>query len=202
MPDVEALPRMPSPVRALAALLGLASLFVPFAFDCSPLRALTLTGDTWVYGGPAFLTLTITAGYLRSISPSGLSKFERVAYYVFGIAGIVAVLYPWIWSLLEDRDAIDLGGSWLASFALLLGPLILLLGGVLVLRVRRLAQPPEAPPVLLMRVVYLANAITCLILFAGEWQVGAWLVLAVTAVYVGIIVNVARAPGVWRKGER
>lgn len=101
----------------------------------------------------------------------------------------LAILYDIINLFLENLwDSLHDVRFWLA----LVIPLLPMLCGVyVVIKNLRSKGPKEVSALMTMQIVYLSNALLCLIMFFKEWQIGAYFVVVTSGVYLTQIVVVS-----------
>lgn len=173
---------------ALTAIggLGVIALFLPFTWSTTPREAL-LDGVLWRLALPAGLAPVILLASIRWLKPAGLSWPERTACHVLAVAGLAALALTY----LAVREPPPRLNEWIS----LLGPLLVLgFGAWVYLRNPRAGRGTPFSPILVMQVVYIANAILVLAGFFPEWQIGAYAVLATTMAYAIQIDLVRKAP--------
>lgn len=166
--------------------LGLPALFLPFAMDTSPHRAL-LDWGLWRLALPAYLVVFILPATWQWLSSGSLSRPARVLGYTLAVAAALLIFL----SYLELEAWPDGPVQWVA----VVGPLLILGFGASVLaRVLRPGRPNAYGPILALQVVYMANAMMALgSLFPG-WQVGAYCILITLMAYAVQIDLVRKAP--------
>jgi len=76
----------------------------------------------------------------------------------------------------------------------------LLFGTYVVIKNFRNKAPKEISAVMAMQIVYLSNALFCLILWINTWQIGAYFVVVTAGVYLTQIVMATVKLGVFRRG--
>ncbi len=174
--------------RLLAALLGLAGiivLFLPFTGDESPLSA--AAGQFWRLALPFFLAVLVSLGSLRWIVAGRLSHFEATAGCLASMSAACLTLTLY----LQDISPSDLR-DWVS---LLVAPIVLIVGGVLVVISRRRGLPLGLTTLMSLQIAYLANCLLCLVAFFGEWQAGAYFALLTALVYLAQIAAACREAG-------
>lgn len=170
----------------LFGLLGIVSLFLPFAFDVSPVMAVHDPGS-WRVGAPAFLAFLISYASMRLIVSGLFSKAEKAIAYIVSIAS-AGVTISFTYSLILENW--PLPNFWTIITCIV--PLAVLLSGTWLV-ISRLKQnvSREYCPLIALEVVSLANVLLCLTMFCPvsgntftEWQIGAWVYLATCVVYL------------------
>lgn len=174
-------------LTALLGLAGIVALFLPFTSDESPVSA--AAGQFWRLALPFFLAVLVTLSSLRWIVAGRLSRFEVAAGCLASISAACLTLTLY----LQDIRPSDLR-DWIS---LLVAPIVLIMGGVLVVRGRRRGLPGGLTTLMSLQVAYLANCLLCLIAFFGEWQAGAYFALLTALVYLAQIA----AAGIIRSGQ-
>lgn len=165
----------------ILGLIGIPVLFLPFTFSVSPFKAVSGHGygDLWRLGLPFFLAILISFGFVRWRFFGKLTQTEGVIGYMAGLgsACVTFSLYfdaggpPWARSF---REAVAVGSPFIVT----------VLAIWRVWRNRRMGVPMAVCSLICLQAAYLANSVFCLVGFYGGWQIGAWLTLAVSMVYV------------------
>jgi hypothetical protein len=167
-------------------VLGVIAIFLPFAWSTTPREAL-FDEVLWRLALPAFLPPFVLLASIRWLMPGGLSRLERIACHVLTVAALAAMAL----TFLEVRGPPPRLNEWIS----LLGPLLVLVFGAGVyLRNPRTGRGTPYSPILLLQVVYIANAILVLAGFFPDWQMGAYCVLVTTMAYAIQIDLVRKAP--------
>ncbi|MHC4639135.1 MAG: hypothetical protein ACYTBV_16790 [Planctomycetota bacterium] len=186
----------------VAGTAGIAALFLPFTFETSPAAAVLelypiggLFWDSFLLAIPFFLSVLVSAASVRWIISGLLSRPERVIAYVVSTTIAFVPLYIIIFWIIDPSPSEV--QHWLA----LVMPLLTLLFGVYaVVKNLRNKGPKEVSAVMAMQIVYLSNALLCLILFFGDWQIGAYFVVVTSIVYLLQIILASVKLGVFRRG--
>jgi hypothetical protein len=183
---------------------GIAALFLPFIPDISPVDAvleLYRTGYSWLWqllllAFPFFLSVLVSAASVRWMISGLLSQPERtIAYMLSSMMALVPLYIIILW-------IIDPSPSEVRYWLTLVMPLLTLLFGVYaVVKNLRNKGSKEVSAVMAMQIVYLSNALLCLILFFGDWQVGAYFVVVISIVYLLQIILASVKLGVFRRGS-
>lgn len=183
-------------LRVILSFPGVVGFFLPFAYGASPLEATKHWPGDWslsslgIVFGLAFL---IFVGNLRLAISKRLSRPEIIGCVVFGIAGSILIATNLAYLVIDngwpDWDEIS---GWSAIFIVWL-----LCAGhlVIVLRFRRRFFADSDAAVAALTAGYLPNAICCLVLFAGHWEIGAVSALLSCICYVGMIAATVRRLG-------
>ena len=165
-------------------LIGVATPFLPFTFDVSPLDALREEFELVILGSPFFLAPLASAASMRLVLSGRSSKQERViAYFLSGISAC-ATLYITIFFLFDETPSTF--EAWLAVVSTWVA---IALGIALVVTAGRRGSP-EMATVIAIQAAYVANASFCLILFREDWQSGAIITLLTVLVYVTQVMGV------------
>jgi hypothetical protein len=207
MPVDRALPAAHDPrsrfslIVAIVGLAGVASIFLPFAYDVSPFSAAgmlfsrgQLFGDLWHWGVPAMLAILVTAGTFLWARSGRLTRAERLIGHLSALIAACCLLSAFLPSGSNDfPDA----ASGVSEWSLALFPWMASAAGVaLIWRNARTGVPDAANVIAAMQIVYVIVAVDCLVTWAREGQVGAYLVAVTTLLYVVQIVAVSvAAPG-------
>jgi hypothetical protein len=170
---------------------GIVALFLPFAYDYSPVRAMFFDdwfAEVWPLGAPFFLSIPVTLASARLILFGPLSRVERLAAYASSVAAAAVTI--WLVMTWVSSDSSLLVTDWIAVAV----PLTTLAaGGAMLVHLRRNPRWEVANPILAMQLAYLANALMCFIMFSGNLQVGAFAAVATTVAYVLQVVLIAIA---------
>lgn len=180
----------------VVSCIGVVVPFLPFSDGVSPLDTLTqFIGPGLrlprlaLLGAPFFLPIGILAWQLRGLKSNRLTRAEFVAAYLLSAAAMLSVAAFVVWALIEGglprnnvRD--------LVTFASV--PVTISVIALLLLRNRRAMVSRECAAEVFMLGGYLPNAITCLVGFWGNLQVGANLALAVSVGYVAVMALLSR----------
>ncbi len=173
-------------VLTVVGMTGIAGLFLPFAFDYSPVCA-AFDKDLWRVALPFFLSPFVFAGSVRWIMSGFFSRLERGIAYLVSTGTAAVTLSGYFDS--KPPSSIQDWLSWSIPLA------TLGLGIYCMIRNSR-ALFREFKPVMAMQVAYLANGLLCLIDLFGHWQVGAYLTLIATIMFlVQIILIFAESGG-------
>lgn len=160
--------------------------FVPFAFDTSPLNAVTLRvpgsqGNWWhaLVGAPFFMAFPLIWVRLRSLT-SG-QPLTPLAYRItlivasLSICGTLAVETPFLLHLAGTSE-------WQRVVILALGLGIIVASGAILLW-RRERMPPDHVCSVGLIMAYLANATLCLVVYSNAsgtvWSRSGWLITMV-----------------------
>ena len=178
---------------------GIAALFLPFTWDISPTEAVVLR-ELFLLAIPSFLSVLVSAAYVRWMISGLLSRPERAIAYVASSMMAFSTLYYIISGMLRGFD-------WLKPFdvrdwLIVVIPVLTLLSGVyFVIKKLRNKGPKEVSAIMAMQIAYLSNALLCLIGFFGVWEIGAYFVVVTSIVYLLQIVLALVKPGVLRSGD-
>ena len=170
---------------AFGGLIGIPGLFLPFAFDYSPVEALK-EWELWKIAVPFFLAPFISAGSFRWAASGSLSSKQTLLGYALGLCGVGFILLHYFINYFEPTAIYE----WLS---MIIPPIILISGMVLVGYNWRIPRSRAYNPVLAMQTAYLSNASICLIGLFWRWQVGAYCVLAACGVYGVQILRISRS---------
>ena len=170
-------------------LLGLAALVLPFAYDVSPLEALTVGGLPITLLGVAFgLAIPIAVWQGLRVWRGTATRIERAAAYVLSAA---AMLWPAVWPTLMLADQLWRGQSLTDVQALIviltISGWVLVSANALLLRSNlKAAAPAEVTAGVFLVGGYLPNAIFCIIGFSENWRwnIGAYVVMGACIGYV------------------
>ena len=157
---------------AAAGMAGMLALFLPFAFDESPVSAVA-GREFWRLAFPFFMAVPVSLGYIRWIITGRLSRAERVFGYLAG--GLSACVTLSLYFGASRPSGIR---DWISMVV----PLVALAAGGLILWRNR--RTDSMNPLVAMQAAYLAHSLLCLISFAGEWQSGAYVTLLPTLYYI------------------
>ncbi len=175
---------------------GIAALFLPFTWDISPTEAVVLR-ELFLLAIPSFLSVLVSAAYVRWMISGLLSRTERAIAYVASSMMAFSTLYFIISDWLMSKgwpDPFDVRG-WL----IVVIPVLTLLSGVyFVIKKLRNKGSKEVSAIMAMQIAYLSNALLCLILFFGDWEIGAYFVVVTSIVYQLQIVLALMKPAVLR----
>lgn len=154
-------------VLTCLGMVGIAALFLPFAYDVSPWSA-AFDGWVWRAGVPAFLSLPVAAASLRLLRAVPLSAPEKLAAYLVAGAAAAVSLSTWWESGVPSgiQERIGLG----------LPILILVVGALLLVRAGRAESSRQAKPIVALQVPYVAHAAMYVVMFIGDLQAGAYCV--------------------------
>lgn len=176
---------------------GIAALFLPFAWNASPTKAV-VSGFLVLFAIaiPFFLSVLVSAAYVRWMISGLLSRPERAISYVASSMMAFSTLY----AIISE----GLGGGWpepsdVRGWLIVVIPVLTLLSGVyFVIKKLRNKGPKEVSAIMAMQFAYLSNALLCLIAYFGDWQIGAYFVVVASIVYLLQIVLALVKPGVLR----
>jgi hypothetical protein len=193
---VEVRPRRWSRTIALLFVLPAAvTPFVPFVHSTSPLRVMAEVSArlfTWdlslehmlgLLAAPLFLGLPLILWHLRLLIASDSTRGERIILWSLSILSATASLMFLAIGMLQF---IAIGGADREPMAYASAVSIIALGALMLMNplARRLQLSREGRATLALSVAYLANAAMPLIVFARDYELGAWLTLAAS---VGIV---------------
>jgi hypothetical protein len=176
----------------LAALLGLAGIFLPFAYGISPWSALfPLTFPS--VPSAALMSPLITVLAIRFAAKGSLGPVASA------IAWAVAAwfLAGWGWGWYSDLSPSG-GGSGLSLNSMssvvtfCLPWLLLLFGGWVTLRAARHRLPAISAPLLALRTLYVSYTTYALSVFSASAEAGAWVILGAAAIHFYLIALAAR----------
>ena len=190
-----------------AGTAGIATLFLPFIFDTSPVGMvleLFLISDAinWAWSlyallaFPLFLPVLVSAASVRLMISGLFSRSERAVAYVASSMMAFSTL-SFIILLFIVSGLPSFVHEWLAST---IPVLTLVLGVFVVIKNLRNKRSKEVSAVMAMQVAYLSNALFCLILFFGGWQIGAYCVVVTSIIYLLQVVLASVKSGVFRRG--
>jgi hypothetical protein len=195
-----------SVIVAVVGLAGVAALFLPLAWNTSPLAAagtlpfLPGGGDSylqglWRLGVPFLLALLVSAGAMRRLVSRRFSRAERVLAYLAALVAACCLLSLFVPG--GSGDGRSSPSSVMDWFMVAFPWAGLAAGAYLLRRNSRTGVPDAANAVTAMQLVYVIVAILCLVAYASVgWQVGAYLVALTTLAYLAQIVAVfVAAPG-------
>jgi hypothetical protein len=178
-------------------VIGIVTIFLPFAHDVSPLDVVIAVG-TEIFAGnltgvdelgwkltliasPFCLAIPITVACVRRLWAGGPSRWEWVTAYVLALATGGMTLAIVGWGLFEGVP----GGSSLADNFGFFSPLVVLpLGTGWVVRNWRHGLAHALNAVGAMQVAYIASAIFCLVTFRDDWDSGAYVTLVTVIIYL------------------
>lgn len=154
----------------LSSLLGIVVVFLPFAFDTSPLNAVMLKvpgdqGNWWhaLIGVPFFLAFPMLWLHLRPLISDGSSSLVeyRVLWTLtlLSVAGTLAVETPFLLHLAGTSE-------WQRLVVLTLGVGIVVLSAVFLIAQRRKIDARRAC-IVGLDTAFLANATLCLVVYSG-----------------------------------
>ena len=187
---------------------GIATLFLPFIFDTSPVGMvfeLFLISDAinWAWSlyallaFPLFLPVLVFSASVRLMISGLFSRSERAVAYVASSMMAFSTL-SFIILLFIVSGWPSFVQEWLAST---IPVLTLLLGVFVVIKNLMNRGSMEVSAVMAMQVAYLSNALLCLILFLGGWQIGAYFVIVTSIVYILQIILASVKLGIFRRGS-
>lgn len=192
-------------LHIVSGTAGIAALFLPFAWGASPFVVVFnfyhLDHDLFslfFLAVPFFLIVLISAAFVRWMISGLFSRPERAIAFVASSMMALGTLYMIISSFLEALS--DLSSNirfWLFVFIPLL---TLLFGGYVAIKNLRNKGSQEASAVMTLQTAYLSNALLCLIVYFGDWQIGAYCVAITSGVYLTQIVLMSVKLGVFRTG--
>lgn len=175
-------------VALATAVAGSAAIVLPFTFSTSPLTALS-SGESsiWMVAAPFWSMLVLLHVSVRLLRVGSLSLVEHRVAMILSIAMLVDTL------AFVVRALTGSGNDWMTDpkqWGALLAPVLLAIAALVL--VRRLRGRASLGVVTVCAIVggYLPNAALCLIAFAGDWQIGAWVSLA-AAIGAGVTVWLA-----------
>jgi hypothetical protein len=170
------------------SLLAAGSIFLPFAFDTSPLDALTQWDDLAnefvliLLSVPFLAGIPIAAWSLRRLARPRLTRGERWVVLALAVAFAGAMLWACVRTLVEgDLQVVEV-------FLLLIGPA--LLAGVAVVFVWLMRRGRrDAAAIAGLDGAYVANAVMLLIIFHSVDEWGWWVtcVAVVGLVFEGVV---------------
>jgi hypothetical protein len=186
---------------AIVGLAGVARIFLPFAYDVSPFSAAgtlfsrgQLFGDLWHWGLPAMLAILVTAGTFLWARSGRLTRAELVVGYLAALVAAACLL-----SIFFDFGSDDARSSpsGFIEWFMLAFPWVGSAAGVAVIWRNTWAGVPAAANVIAaMQIVYVIVAVDCLVTWASEGKIGAYLVAVTTLAYIVQVVAIAvAAPG-------
>ena len=168
----------------IIGMTGIAALFLPFAWDTSPMEAISLK-ELWRLALPFFLAVLASAASFRWIITGSFSGFERATAYV--ASGLMAGVTLSLW--------FPVGPSSPQEWLTLISPVpILALGIYLLIRNSRRGPSREFNPVMAIEISYLAHASLCLVGFLERLELGAYFVLIAALAFVIQIILASGAP--------
>jgi hypothetical protein len=198
---------------------GITALFLPFAegihpfvkdisfiaivFGLGPYVFNSLASVLLALATPFLLVILVSVSFVRWMIFGLLSRPERAIAYVVSSMMAFATLYVIIRMLLEilSESSANVDFWLIKAIALFTIPLLTLLFGVyVVIKNLRNKGSKEVSAVIAMQIAYLGNALFCLMFFVGDWQVGAYIVVVTSIVYVLQIVLTSMKVGVFRGG--
>ena len=186
----EASSARPSTVQALAALMGLVGIFLPFASGYSPFTALK-DGFAPTLAAAAFLSPLITYLALRLLNRGSLTSIERGVSWLVGASFLGAYGWGWYLSIAEWAGGASIGWGGMSSAVILFLPLLLLGFGIWITsRALRHTALRGYAPVLALRTMYVVNAAFGLSAFFGNWQLGAWAILIAALIHLYLMSTV------------
>jgi hypothetical protein len=168
----------------IAGLTGIVSLFLPFTWDVSPMKAL-LDKDFWKLAAPFFLSVLISIASLRWITTGSFGRtLQIIGYGISALSAIVTI------SFFFTAGASP--SEFMEWIALSVAVVVLLAGSWLVISKLRKQVAGGYYPLIALQVAYLANCLMCLVLFRPEysslfgfsWQIGAWFSLITAMIYL------------------
>jgi hypothetical protein len=176
----------------LGATAGIAALFLPFTSNYSPLDAALEDAPLWMVAIPFFLSVFVAAGSMRWLFRGALTPVDRAIAWCASVAVAGVTLYFIVALLVMEGAPTDLQG-WLLIVMVLT---VLAIGAWAVSRSSKNASSSAYSPVMALQVAYLGNAVMCLRMFFGEWQIGAWCALVAALAYMVqiVMVSTTRAP--------
>ena len=198
-------------LHTVAGIAGITALFLPFVWDVSPVRFVfsflaSLASDysdkeLWpllLLAIPFFHSVFVSAAFVKWMISGLLSRTERTIAYLMSFImalGILILITLGFWFQLSNPPSCV--RDWLTWVI----PLLLLLFGVyIVIKNLKNKGPKEASAVMAMQIVYLSNALLCLILWINNWQIGAYFVVVTAGIYLTQIVMATLKLGVFRRG--
>lgn len=183
---------------------GIAALFLPFTYGVSPTKVVADFVGCLIYSGnratfldlseffllaiPFFLSVLVSAAYVRWMISGLLSRPERAIAYVASSMMAFSTLYFNIWiTIVEGLPSSS--EEWLT---LAIPLLALFIGVYFVIKKLRNKGPKEVSAIMAMQIAYLYNALFCLPGFFEDWQIGAYCVVVASSVYLLQIVLAVR----------
>jgi hypothetical protein len=167
---------------AVLALVGVPAIWLPFAYDTSPASALFEHGffNLWPLAWPSLLAVPIAAALFRWVASQRLSIVERWSGRLLAAASYCVTGWFYVWTIVD--------GNWPSAPSEWIGFSVLIVsltgGAALAVRALRSGRAPDGlDAVVMMEVAYLANAVSCLLSFSDELQIGAYAVLLTSVVY-------------------
>lgn len=204
----------------VSGIAGITALFLPFAEDISPasfvFNFLILEfsdREGWFYislwpflplAMPFFLSVFVSAAFVRWMISGLLSRPERTIAYVISSTMALGILHFVIYVILENVRTSS--ATWTTSaifhflLILVIPSLLLLFGVYVVIKGLKNKGPKEIGAVMAMQIAYLSNALLCLILWVNTWQIGAYFVVFTSGIYLTQIVMATVKLGVFRSG--
>lgn len=168
-------------------LVGMATPFLPFKYDVSPLGAAAQVVNPhsdffWLFlvGSPFFLAILVSIASIRLMVLGKSTRSELAIAYCSSIIMACATLFLMIAQGISDWPFTL--HDWLS---LALPCATIALGCTLVVRSWRLRVPPGLIAVTAMQSAYVANALLCLLSYWPDWQIGAICTLLTVLAYVG-----------------
>lgn len=175
-------------VVALFSLAGVAAIWLPFAWSTSPAMAL-FEAELWYLATPFLLAVPIAAAWIWALLIGSVPSGARWAARVLAGCAMAATVLFYAEIVREGNWPNHVLNEWmplLVSLALAAGWVALMIRwrpG------RRDASAPEA--IGLMESAFLPNAALCLIVFAGEREIGWYVSLLVSAAFAAHVVAAA-----------
>ena len=162
-------------VFSVASLTGVSAIFLPFAWDGSPMRA-TCSSEygLWKFGAPFFLAILILGTSLHWIISGTLSKLEKWIAYIISISVVCLTLSLFITSPPSDFS------EWLMLLATII---TLAIGVFLVIRSLKIEKLKQFSPIMAMQTAYLGNCVLCLLAFRDGLEIGAYCALVTAVLY-------------------
>jgi hypothetical protein len=161
-------------LTVLAGMSGTAAIVVPFTLGVSPLDALHF--ELYRFLVPAFLTPPAIAAVVgRWLRAGSLNRIERLVAVTLGTATALSTFVFLVRAILQTWP--ETSQEW----ASLLSSCVVLLAAVWFFAMGTVDRDFRA--VVVMQAAYAASGTFCLVGFAGDWQIGAWLSLATLLIY-------------------
>ena len=171
----------------LAVITGTAALFLPFTAGVSPFNAVVPDSTdffpVWRLAWPFFLIVPIAVLGVRVARSGRLTRADAIVAYALaiGVAGLTLSQYV--------DGTLKLSNGRPEVISMVVPIVVLIAGGSLVWRQRRVPGTANLSPLTALTVPYLANMALCLIGFWGEWQVGAYVAAAATVASAWIAIR-------------
>jgi hypothetical protein len=153
-------------------LIGMVTPFFPFTYDVSPLRAVEAVGNSrdfglFLLGSPFFLAILVSIASIRLMVLGKCSRSELAIAYYSTIIMACATLFFTIGTLSAPPSTLH---DW---FSVAFPWATIALGSAIVVRSWLMCVSSGLIAVIAMQLVYVANALICLVSFWPSWQIGA-----------------------------